>query len=289
MRVLVTGGSGFLGRHVVPLLIARDVEVTALARSDGAATTLDDLGATPVRGDLDDPEGLKGAFRASGADVLVNLASLGFGHAESIIRAAETTGFSRAIFISTTSIFTSLDTPTKPIRIRAEESIKNSALEWTILRPTMIYGAPGDRNMERLIKLLTRTSIVPVPGGGRGLQQPVHVDDLAEVVAAGTARHQASFAAFDIAGPVPLTLREVIEQAGAAVGKSAKLVPLPLTPVRALVSLYERKAATPRIKAEQIERLAEDKAFDISPARAAFDYDPRSFADGIREEALLLQ
>ncbi|HSH59524.1 MAG TPA: NAD(P)H-binding protein, partial [Acidimicrobiales bacterium] len=70
MNVLVTGASGFLGGHVVPLLIARGDNVTALARSERAADKVTTLGAKPVHGDLDDPASVDDAFAASGADTL---------------------------------------------------------------------------------------------------------------------------------------------------------------------------------------------------------------------------
>ena len=288
MRVHVTGGSGFLGGRVVPLLIELGHEVTALARSAPAAERVAALGAAPVTGDLDDPASLDAAFSASRAQVLVNLASLGFGHAPAIVGAAEDAGLSRAVFVSTTSLFTRLNASSKAVRQSAEDTIRSSALEWTIIRPTMIYGAPGDRNMARLLGLLRRSPVVPLPGGGHRLQQPVHVDDLARAIVAAIDRPATVGRAYDLGGPEPLTLRQVIEQASAAVGRRRILAPVPLRPAVAAARLYERMAPNPRLKAEQLERLAEDKAFDISDARRDLDFDPRPFEAGIREEAALL-
>ncbi len=260
--------------------------MSALVRSDGARSRVEELGAEPIGGDLDDPASLDAAFAASEADALVNLASLGFGHAPMIVAAAEEAGICRAVFISTTAIFTSLDARSKAVRVAAEESIRSSTLEWTILRPTMIYGTPEDRNMARLVRLLGRTPVVPLPGGGERFQQPVHVDDLADTVVATLDRPVSIGRAYDVAGPEPLTLREVIEETAAAVGRSVRCVAVPLAPLVAAALVYERFSRNPRLRAEQLERLAEDKTFDIGPARADLGFDPRSFAAGIREEAL---
>ncbi len=285
MKVHVTGGSGFLGTHVVPLLVAAGFEVTALARSGAAAEKVTAGGARAVAGDLDDPASLDAAFADSGAHALVNLASLGFGHAPAIVAAAEEAGMTRAVFVSTTAVATTLDSGSRAVRLAAEATVKASALEWTILRPTMIYGSPADRNMGRLLRLVRRAPVVPLPGGGRRLQQPVHVDDLAQAVVAALTAPAAVGNVYDVAGPEPLTLRQVVLDAGQAVGHRPRLITVPLAPVLGLARVYEMMAPNPRLKAEQLQRLAEDKSFDIGPARRDLGYQPRPFAQGIRQEA----
>lgn len=286
--VLVIGGSGFLGRHVVPHLVSRGHRVAALARSQQAAETVVRCGATPLPGDLDDPASLDAAFARAGVDTLVNLASLGFGHAPAIISAALDADVRRAVFVSSTAIFTTIDAPSVPRRRAGEDAVTASPLEWTVVRPTMIYGAPGDRNLERLLRLLVRSPLVPLPGGGQRLQQPVHVDDLARTIVELIDRPHSIHRCYDLAGPEPITFRALIEQAAAAVSRHPRLVPLPLRPAITAARLYEQVARRPRIKAEQLERLAEDKAFDIAPAVRDLDYRPRAFADGIADEARAL-
>ena len=288
MKVHVTGGSGFLGGSVIPRLLAAGHELTALARTGAAAERVTALGATPIPGDLEDPASVDAAFAQSDAEALVNLASLGFGHAPTIVAAAEEAGLRRSVFVSTTSIFTRLATASKPVRVAAEETIKASALDWTIIRPTMIYGTPADRNMARLLWGLRRLPVLPLPGGGAGLQQPVHVDDLAAAIVNALGRPATIHRAYDVAGPEPLTLRTVIQEAGGAVDRRPKLVSVPLAAVVGLVRLYEAVAPSPRLKSEQVARLAEDKAVDIGPARADLGFAPRPFTEGIRAEAALL-
>lgn len=287
VRVLVTGGSGFLGSRVVTRLLAAGHDVGGLARSGVAADRLRSLGARVLPGDLDDPATLDEAFTASKAQALVNVASLGFGHAPSIIAAAEEAGIKRAVFVSTTSVFTSLPAPSKPVRLAAEEAVTSSSLDWTIVRPTMIYGAPGDRNIERLLRLLRWAPIVPLPGGGHHLVQPVHVDDLAGFIALVLEEPSASGHAYNLAGPEAMELRELVTEAAAARGRPVRLVALPVAPVLWAIRAYERLVPRPRLRSEQILRLEEDKAFDIDGART-FGYDPRTFLEGVAAEARML-
>ena len=289
MRLLITGGSGFLGRHVLTEAHRRGHECVALARSPEAAQVVAGLGAVPWPGDLDDDAGLPRVMAAAGCEALVNLASLGFGHAAAIVAAAGQAGLDRAVFISTTAVNTTLAARSKVVRLDAEQRIQDSGLKWTILRPTMIYGAPGDRNLSRLLLLLGRTPVMPVPGGGGRLQQPVHVADLAGAVLNAVQRPETAGRIYDVAGPEPLTFATLLRESAAAAGRRPRLVPLPLTPVIAVTRCYERLArrchCSARIRAEQWQRLAEDKAFAIDDAVRDLDYAPRPFAEGIRDEA----
>jgi uncharacterized protein YbjT (DUF2867 family) len=310
---MVTGGSGFLGRFVLREAARRGYEVAALTRSPAAAAAVRALGARPVEGDLAArgpaaAAALAQAFAAG--DVLVNLASLGFGDAPAIVAAAERAQVRGAVFVSTTAVTTTLPAASKRVRLAAEQRIAESGLDWIILRPTMIYGAPGDRNLSRLLPLLCRVPVLPVPGGGH-LQQPVHVADVAHAVLAAAERIGGAGPAgdrpgsdqagsdqagsdrpggvtYDLAGPVPLTFGELLRTAGQAVGSRTRFVPVPLPPVLAAARGYELVSRSPRIRAEQVRRLAEDKAFGIRPAARDLGFAPRSFAAGIRSEARAL-
>jgi uncharacterized protein YbjT (DUF2867 family) len=290
VRLVVTGGSGFLGGFVLREAVRRGYEVAALARSPAAAAAVRALGARPVPGDLAarGPAAAATLARAFGAgDLLVKLASLGFGDAPAIVTAAERAQVRAAVFVSTTAVTTTLPAATRRIRLAAERRIADSALTWTILRPTMIYGASGDRNLCRLLPLLRRAPVLPVPGG-RHLQQPVHVADVAHAVLAAAELIGSGGVTYDLAGPAPMTFDELLRTAARAVGSRTRFVPVPLPPVLAAARGYERVSRSPRIRAEQVARLAEDKSFAISAAARDLAFAPRSFAAGITAEARAL-
>lgn len=286
-RVLVTGATGFVGKRTTPLLLSRGYAVIGLARSDTAEDALLREGAEIVRGDLNDPAALTAAFQTARADALINIASLGFGYGPDIVNAAVAAQIQRCVFVSTTAIFTTLNVQTKAVRLEAERAISESRLDFTILRPTMIYGAPDDRNLARMLRILKKSPVFPLVGGKR-LHQPVHVEDVAAALIGALEAPTAIGGAYDIAGPTPLQFADMVGEAAKAVPRRVIKIPLPLKPVVAAFKVYERVSSRPRLTSEQFERLGEDKAFDISAAEAAFDYRPREFRDGISDEATLL-
>src|SRR5215211_639814 len=182
MNVFVTGATGFTGSYIVPLLLKNGYEVRCLYRQGRDRSV--PLRAQPeiewVLGELSHARTLSASMR--GTDALVNIASLGFGHAASILRAAKEAGIQRAVFVSTTAIFTQLNAKSKQTRLAAEAAIGTSGLKYTILRPTMIYGSPRDRNMWRLIRFMRYSRVIPVFGDGNYLQQPIYVGDVAQAI-----------------------------------------------------------------------------------------------------------
>ena len=282
MKVLVTGGTGFTGSRLIPLLLKNGIQVRALVRPTSNRSPLSVLTVEWVTGDLADAESFTAALR--GVDVLVNIASLGFGHAESIVRAAKEAGVKRGLFISTTAIFTQLNAGSKSIRLAAEEAIQASGLEYTILRPTMIYGSPRDRNMWRLIRLLKIIPIIPIFGDGESLQQPIFVDDVAQAVLLALQNDATIHKSYNIAGKDPLTYNQVIDMVASALGKRVWKLHLPYMPIVRALQFTERMRLRLPIKAEQVLRLNEDKSFSYEDAKRDFGFTSRSFEEGIRAE-----
>jgi len=284
MTVLLTGATGFTGSHLLEQLLAAGIRPRCLVRpaSAAAADELRARGADVALGDIADPASLVEALR--GVETLLNTASIGFGHGPGLVEAAERAGVRRAIFISTTAIFTTLEAKTKSVREAAEARIRGSALAWTIIRPTMIYGTPRDRNMIRLVRYLQRWPVIPVIGDGKHLQQPVYVGDVARAVILALNSDNTIGRAYNIAGREPLTFNQVIDTVARLLGRRVYKLHLPVAPIVAPLRLLERTGLRFPIKAEQILRLNENKAFDYGEAARDFGYAPVSFEEGIARE-----
>jgi len=284
MKVFVTGGTGFTGSHVVPLLLKNGYEVRCLYR-EGNDRSFPLRGQPEIEwvlGDVSDSQALSASMQ--GTDALVNIASLGFGHADCILSAAQTAGIKRAIFVSTTAIFTQLNAKSKKVRVAAELAIETSGLKYTILRPTMIYGSPRDRNMWRLIRIMRYSPIIPVFGDGNSLQQPIYVGDVAQAIISCLYNDQTIGKSYNIAGKVPLTYNQVIDTIAVQMNKRMWKIHIPSSPVVSMLRLFEQLHIPLPIKAEQVLRLNENKDFSYVEAEIDFGFSPLSFEEGIKLE-----
>ena len=282
MRVFVTGATGFTGSRTLPKLLAAGYEVTCLFRNSSDRSHLQQANIHWVLGDVADRPGLTAAM--AGCDALVNISSLGFGHAGNIVGAALDAGIQRTVFISTTAIFTQLNAASKSIRLEAESIIMNSGLDYTILRPTMIYGSPRDRNIWRLVKWLKTLPIIPIMGNGNYLQQPIYVDDVAQAILSSLESKRTIGKCYNIAGENAITYNEVIDTIGNHLNRRILKIHFPANFMVNMLKFVEKRGLQLPIKSEQVERLNENKNFSNEQAKADFNFHPKCFSDGIRLE-----
>jgi len=146
------------------------------------------------------------------------------------------------------------------------------------LRPTMIFGDEQDGNLTRLMRAIQRWPVLPLPGGGRNLVQPVFVTDVAGAVHAALTRDGALGHTYDLGGPQPMTYREMLMSMAAAMGRTIRIVPVPIEPLLPLVWLFQKIAAHPTLTTAQLRRMKEDRTVDITAARSDLDFDPMPFA-----------
>ena len=286
--IAVIGATGFTGHRVVSQLRCRfpDEELIAVVRATSTRERLRDIKLSLRTADLEDIGALREAF--AGARLVVSTVSLGFGHAPNLVAALESVSPDHSIFFSTMSIYSQIGSTSRETRIEAEQLIVGSGLKATIFRPTMIYGRAGDRNIERLLRFLHRSRVVPVIGTGGGLQQPVHVDDLAHAVGEALGRNAVIGHTYNLAGPRPMRLTELVTQAGQALGRKPLFFHVPTGLARAAVQVWSLTGLWPRIRTEQVLRLAENKHADPSRAVRDFGFAARQFHQGVKEEAALL-
>lgn len=286
MRVAMTGATGFTGRRVAAELVRRGHLVTALVRPPLPRAELP-AEVRVVPGDMGDRGSLDALLGSAAA--FVHVASLGFGQADGIVAAVDAHGIPRSVYFSSTALYTRLSGPSKPERQRAEDRVRDSSGAWTLLRPTMIYGDAGDRNLSRLIRFLARTPLVPLPGGGCSLIQPVHVEDLGRAAVDALECPKAHRREYNLPGAEANPLRDVVDYLLGLLGRRPPILALPIAPMAALAGIWALLGLPPRITAEQVRRLAEDKGFSFEEARRDWGYAPRGWRAGLEAEVEILR
>lgn len=245
MRVLVAGGTGFIGRRLCTELHDRGHDVTALARSPDPSVV--PSGVRTVEGDVTDPDSLVEPIEDQ--DVVVNLVALSplwepeGGNemhdrvhrqgTENLVRSAEAAGVGR--FVQMSGLITGDENLTSYHRAkaRAEEIVRASDLEYVIYRPSIVFG-DGDEIVEFTTKLKRMFAPVgplyPLPGGGeRTFFQLIHVGDLAPMLADGVEGDEHADRTYELGGPRVYSLREMTELVFESKGRDVTIVPLPMS------------------------------------------------------------
>ncbi len=166
--------------------------------------------------------------------------------------------------------------------LRGETELLGSGRPGVMLHPTMIYGADGENNVRRLAALLQRLPVLPLPGGGKALVQPIHQDDLTACIIAALDVNWTEPRTLVVAGPAPLPYAEFVRAVARAAGAGRpRIVPVPAGVLMALAPLAARLPGLPAVSADEIRRLQEDKAFDIGPMFATLGVRPMPLAEGL--------
>jgi uncharacterized protein YbjT (DUF2867 family) len=237
VKVLVTGGTGFIGPKVVHALRAQGREVRALVRRPEQATQLAGWGAELVAGDLTDPASLRAAV--DGCSHVVHLVSILKGSTgdfhrvmtqgtADLLAAAKDARVERFVLMSALGTTeTTKDTiPYFASKWAMEQETSRSGLEYTIFRPGFVFGRDGGA-LPLFIKQVKYSPVVTVIGSGLQRIQPIWVDDVAEYLARGVDQPQAANRTFEIGGPDVVTWNELYLKIAKVLGKRRKLVHVP--------------------------------------------------------------
>jgi NADH dehydrogenase len=292
--VLVTGASGFVGSHVVPELLGGGHRVVALVRSAPAGEAV--LRRLPPglaahvelrTGDVLAPESLPSAL--AGVDAVVHLVAIprdwnggkdllrvNLGGTESLIAAMQAAGVRRLVHLGALGVEDREELHYAKSKARAERAVRDSGLDWTILRPSLLFGARD--GFFNIVADLVRVPfpLVPVPGNGRSRFQPLHVGDLALCIRLAVERPATIGQSFELGGPRTWTYREITAEVARAIRRRRVIVPVPLPLIRLAAGTMEmlRLRFFP-VATDQLRQLALDNVGPLDGVHRAFGFVPR--------------
>jgi uncharacterized protein YbjT (DUF2867 family) len=283
--IAIAGGSGFIGRAIARRLAAIEgVTVRVLSRNpDAARSRFSDLaGAQFVRADVGNISGLTQALENARAVVNavqfdgfpvenpsrgLTFDKVDYGGTVAMLAAAKRAGVAQFIYISGAGADESSSHPAFRAKGRAERAIRESELDYTILRPSIVYG-PEDRVLNSLARILRFAPVFVVPGSGKQKLQPVLVDDVAACVVlalSGRGRN----GTYEIGGPEPVTFDEMVRTIMEVTGRRRPMIHFPESLARAGAGVAEMLPRPP-ITRDALAFVSADSTCDIVPLIAEF-------------------
>ena len=152
----------------------------------------------------------------------------------------------------------------------------DNGAKYTLLRPTMIYGGPTNKNINLLKRIINLIGFFPIVDSGSGKRQPVHVHDVANACKL-LLGHVDAQEHYNIAGGNQISYREMVEQVFCSLGKRPKIIVVSRSLARKVLWFLGKVPGLPTISPESIDRIQIDQVFSIEDARRDFGFNPREF------------
>jgi uncharacterized protein YbjT (DUF2867 family) len=305
--ILVTGATGFVGSHLVKKLASAGRPVRALVRNlekaekffaasssrapgtGGALLPNIDL----AQGDIGDRESLVRA--AEGCEAVVHLVgiiqpapgqsflSVHVEGTRNVLDAALKAGtVKHFVYQSALGTRENAKSEYHKTKYKAEEMTRTSGLNWSITRPSIIYG-PGDEFTLRMKSLISMPyPFIPLLGSGKGLFQPVYIDDLTDALAKITGDPEFFGKVAELCGPRRLTLDEVVNEIAAAIGKKKSIMHIPVPFASPAVLAMEKLLPKPPVTLDQLLMLGEDNVCDKN-CMTELGIEPIDFKEGLKK------
>ena len=290
MTVAVVGATGFVGRHVVPHLEAAGHRVIAVSRKGkrraGWGDRIETRAADVVTG-----AGLDDAL--AGADVVVNLVAIaretgkrsfedvnvrGTGR---VVIAAEHAGVRRIVHLSAMGVVNDPKLGYLDSKWRGEQLVRESALEWVVLRPSLLFGrGDGFFNIVKTTLKWWSPGIVAIPGKGDARFQPLAVDDLAIAVEKSLSGPEHAGQVYEIGGPDYLTYREIVDEVMSVTRMRRLKLGMPIPLISALTVVTDRVLPVFPVSHDQISSLQRPNSTELDAFERAFGVRPRPFDIG---------
>ncbi|MFQ5713863.1 MAG: complex I NDUFA9 subunit family protein [Candidatus Scalinduaceae bacterium] len=287
--ILVTGGTAFVGRNIVRLLVEKGQMVRCLVRETSPRHVLNGLDVEYCTGNILAPNTLEEAFKD--IDTVIHLvgiikevgdATFERVHAEgtkNVLEAAKKVEVRKYVHMSALGTRPNGISRYHKTKWQAEEAVRNSGLRYVILRPSIICGADDVfvNMFAKMIKQTFITRIIPVIGAGKSRMQPIYAGDVAHCFVEAAINDDISNKTYEIGGPDAITFNEILDTILKVLQRRRIKIHLPVFMFKPLAFLMEKTMTNPPLNRDQLIMLREDNVCDIREMKKEFNMQPMQF------------
>jgi uncharacterized protein YbjT (DUF2867 family) len=287
VRVFLTGATGFVGGHLLTRLLADGHTVRTLVRGPQKIGFPPDSRVALVPGDVVDGSGLDDGMK--GCDAVIHLVGIivETGKAtfdrvhhlgtRNLVDAAKRNRISRLVQMSALGARANGVSEYQTSKWKGEEAVRQSGIEYCILRPSLIFG-PGDGFVTQMLDIMRKAPLFrPVPGNGKPLFRPIFVDDVAACFTGALINPATANQTIELGGGEELTLNAILEEIAKCAGIRKPAVHIPLPLMFAGAALAQTVLPRPPATIGQLKMLKEGSTCDIGPMKRIFGLEPRGF------------
>ena len=291
MNVFITGASGFIGKQLLEHIESdsRFEKVYCLCRSNVDLLSrftvingsLEELEKTPpVDADVCIHLAAVTDSTAASGDEVSDVFSINADGTASVVEFCKKSNISKIVFLSSVNVYLKEKYTYALSKLSAEEHIRNSGLEYSILRCALVYGK-GCQSFDKIIRFAKLFHVVPVLGTGNAYEQPIYIDEVCSAVI-----HHAFLkgenTVCDLYGKTKMIYNEMVKVLLEANNSRAMLLHMPIAPFQVISEFFYRHKIPFPIQPEQISHMCEDLCCNDSEKKSCESYQDE-FADNLRK------
>ena len=291
MRIFITGGTGFVGRHVVHQLHAAGHKTRCLVRDMERARQILPREVELFHGDLTRTVNLKAGLQGCEAVIHLvgiirekgpsNFERIHVNSTKDLLQAAREANIGRFIHMSALGSRADASSRYHQTKFSAEQAVRESGIPWTIFRPSVIYGSE-DQFVNTLAWIIRRAPVVPILGDGKSLLQPINVHNVASCLALSVGNPSSECKIYPLGGLKRLNYDMIYQAIADALKVKKKFTHIPISWAKPFVLMAEWLLPKPPVTCDQLILLQEDNVCDPTEALNDFGIELEDFKEGIR-------